>query len=256
MTVGPGTVTITPVTADRWPDLAELFGRGVVRQCACMWFRQTPAETKAGWDNGGNTAALHELVRAGREPGLLAYVDGSAVGWVSVGPREDFLPRLERSRQLKPAPGEGVWSVLCFWVKPGHRRAGLAAQLLDAAVAYARERGARAVEGVPVDPGAGRVDTGSAYTGVVGMFQAAGFTEIDRRGSRPIYRRTFPDSNGPETSGPESGGPETSAPETSGPAGSRAGGSPAGGRPAGGRPADGRASARPASGRAGGDGRA
>jgi hypothetical protein len=33
------TVTIAPATADRWADLAELFGRGVVRQCACMWFR-------------------------------------------------------------------------------------------------------------------------------------------------------------------------------------------------------------------------
>jgi ribosomal protein S18 acetylase RimI-like enzyme len=174
------TMTITPATADRWADLTELFGRGVVRRCACMWFRQEPALTKAGWSTGGNMAALGELVRAGREP----------------GPREDFLPRLEVSRHLKPVPGEGIWSVLCFWIKPGYRRRGLAAMLLDAAVEYAREHGATAVEGAPVDPGAGRVDTGSAYTGVVAMFEAAGFTEIDRRGPRPIYRRTF-DAGGP-----------------------------------------------------------
>lgn len=187
------TVTIVPATADRWADLADLFGRGVVRQCGCMWFRQEPAATKAGWSDGGNLAALCELVTAGREPGLLAYAGGRAVGWVSVGPREDFLPRLERSRHLKPAPGDGVWSVLCFWIRPGHRRQGLAALLLAAAVDHARRHGARAVEGAPVEPGGGRVATGSAYTGVVGMFQAAGFTEIDRRGPRPIYRLTFTD---------------------------------------------------------------
>jgi hypothetical protein len=42
------TVIIAPATADRWADLADLFGRGLVRQCACMWFRQAPAVTKAG----------------------------------------------------------------------------------------------------------------------------------------------------------------------------------------------------------------
>jgi GNAT superfamily N-acetyltransferase len=184
------TVRIVPATAARWDGLADLFARGVVKNCGCMWFRQSPAETKAGWDDGGNMAALEEIVCAGREPGLLAYDGEVAVGWVSVGPREDFLSRLTVSRDLKPAPGEGVWSVLCFWVRSSHRRRGLAGELLDAAVGYAREHGAAAVEGVPVEPG-GRISSGSVYTGTTTMFAAAGFTEIDRRGNRPIYRLTF-----------------------------------------------------------------
>jgi GNAT superfamily N-acetyltransferase len=184
------TVRIVPATAQRWDDLAALFGRGVVKNCGCMWFRQSPAATKAGWDNGGNLAELCELVHGGREPGLLAYDGDTAVGWVSVGPREDFLPRLTVSRDLKPAPGEGVWSVLCFWVKAGHRRQGLAGELLRAAVGYAREHGAAAVEGAPVEPG-GRISSNSVYTGTTTMFAAAGFAEIARRGKRPIYRLTF-----------------------------------------------------------------
>jgi ribosomal protein S18 acetylase RimI-like enzyme len=91
---------------------------------------------------------------------------------------------------LRPAPGEGVWSVLCFVVRPGFRRRGIASQLLAAAVAFARERGARAVEGHPLDDSARRVLAMEAYVGVASMFEKAGFTEIDRRGKRPVYRLT------------------------------------------------------------------
>jgi GNAT superfamily N-acetyltransferase len=184
------TVRIVPATAARWDDLAALFGRGVVKNCGCMWFRKSAADVKAGWDNGGNLAELGEIVCAGREPGLLAYDGDTAVGWVSVAPRDEFEVRLNATRVLKPAPGEGVWSVLCFWIKPSHRRQGLAGDLLDAAVAYARDHGAAAVEGAPVEP-AGRISSNSVYTGTSTMFAAAGFTEIDRRSKRPIYRLTF-----------------------------------------------------------------
>ena len=180
-------VRIEPVTAARWADFTALFDSTWVRSCSCMWFRVTGAEMKRMWGPGAREA-MRQIVAADRVPGLLAYDGDEPVAWVSVGPREEFLPRLERSRLLKPAPGERVWSVLCFFVKPGHRRQGLAALLLDAAVDFARSGGAAAVEGVPVDPGEGRADTGTAFVGVAGMFQAAGFTEIDRRGTRPVYR--------------------------------------------------------------------
>jgi GNAT superfamily N-acetyltransferase len=134
-------------------------------------------------------------VAAGRQPGLLAYDGGGeAVGWVSVAPREEFLPKLERSPTYRPVPGgpaERVWSLLCFVVKVGHRRQGTAAALLEAAVRYAREHGAAAVEGYPVDTGGGRANSASVYVGVSSMFRAAGFTEIDRRGTHPVYRLTF-----------------------------------------------------------------
>jgi ribosomal protein S18 acetylase RimI-like enzyme len=179
---------IAPVTAERWDDLAGLFA---AKPCFCMLFRRAPGDCDGG--AGGNKAAMREIVMAGKQPGLIAYDADGPVGWVSVAPREEFLPRLERSQLLKPAPGEGIWSVLCFYIKPGHRRQGMAAALLDAAVGYAREHGAAAVEGAALEPGVKRIDTSSAYTGVVGMFRGAGFTEIGRRGSRPIYRLTFGD---------------------------------------------------------------
>ena len=179
---------IEPVTAQRWPDLVAVFGeRGEASRCWCAYFRMPRPQWEAA-PVGRRRDLLHGVVAAGREPGLVAYLAGEPVGWVSVAPREDFLPHLERTRVLRPAPGEGIWSVLCFVVKPGHRRQGVASALLAAAVDFARARGARAVEGHPIDDTRRQVHAMEAYVGVASMFARAGFTEIDRRGARPVYR--------------------------------------------------------------------
>jgi hypothetical protein len=44
-------------------------------------------------------------------------------------------------------------------------------------VAYARSRGAPAVEGYPVDNGGARVDATTAYVGKRALFERAGFVE-------------------------------------------------------------------------------
>ena len=185
-------LTIEPLTADRWDDLAAVFGeRGEASRCWCMYFRMPRAE----WARNGreaNREAMRQIVSAGREPGLIAYGGDEPVGWVSVAPREEFLPHLERTRVLQPAPGDGVWSVLCFVVRPGRRRQGIAGALLAAAVDFARSRGARAVEGHPIDDSGRTVHPMEAYVGVASMFSRAGFSEIDRRGKRPVYRLDLP----------------------------------------------------------------
>jgi hypothetical protein len=96
---------VLPVTAERWDDLCTLFEargpRGGHRNvpaygCWCMYWRDRSI------DHGEpKKRALEELVRCGREPGLLGYEDGLPVGWVSLGPREDFTALL-RSPQYRP----------------------------------------------------------------------------------------------------------------------------------------------------------
>lgn len=183
-------LTIERATADRWDDVAAVFGeRGDAARCWCMYLRQPTVDYR---DRAGNRESLRRVVAAGAEPGVLAYRDGEPVGWASVAPREEFLPRLRRSKTLAPAPGEGIWSVLCFVVPARHRRQGVAAALLAGAVEFARDRGARAVEGHPLDDAHGRRWPGAvAYNGVASMFAKAGFTEIARRGDRPVYRLTL-----------------------------------------------------------------
>jgi GNAT superfamily N-acetyltransferase len=80
----------------------------------------------------------------------------------------------------------GVWAVTCFVTRTGFRRRGVSRALAAAAVGFARERGARAVEGYAMITRPGEnVTWGELYVGSRSIFAAAGFTEV----SRPTRRR-------------------------------------------------------------------
>jgi len=182
-------IEVRPLSARTWNDFVELFGqdRGASGGCWCMFWRQPREEWKARTRNG-NQRKIRRLVKPGNPPGLLAYRDGKPVGWVSIAPRDEF-PRLNSSQNLRPVDRKKVWSVVCFYIRRGHRKSGVASALLSAAVESARQRGARIVEGYPV---AGTQESGDAWTGVPSMFTKVGFKEVERRhASRPIVRKTL-----------------------------------------------------------------
>jgi ribosomal protein S18 acetylase RimI-like enzyme len=90
---------------------------------------------------------------------------------------------------MKPVDERPVWSIVCFFVDRDTRGRGLAAKMLDAAVAYARSQGARLVEAYPVDAGSD-VDPDSLFFGAKSMYDSAGFAEVARRKpTRPVVRR-------------------------------------------------------------------
>jgi GNAT superfamily N-acetyltransferase len=76
-----------------------------------------------------------------------------------------------------------VWALTCFVTRAGFRRRGISRALPWAAVDFARDRGARAIEGYPMT----RKDVllGELHVGTLGTFAAAGFAEV----SRPTLRR-------------------------------------------------------------------
>jgi GNAT superfamily N-acetyltransferase len=81
---------------------------------------------------------------------------------------------------------------VCFYVERGERRGGVAAALLDAAVALAAAGGAEAVEGYPKDTGGDRRHANELFVGSLSMFRRAGFREVGRRSpTRPIMRRAL-----------------------------------------------------------------
>jgi len=185
---------VRPLTEARLPDLAALFDEGGdPKTCRCAFWRVAGSGWQ-DWTKAQNQAVLASL--AGREPaaGLIAYRDGQAVGWVSVGPREDYA-RLERSKVLARVDDKPVWSIVCFVVTRRLRGQGIARAVLDAAVEYARDHGATLLEAYPVDSSRGRVPAASAYMGSLGMFEQAGFEVVERRQwnkttpIRPIVRR-------------------------------------------------------------------
>ncbi len=177
-----------PLTPKRWADLESLFGeRGACGGCWCMWWRLSRAEFQKR-KGQRNKAAYQRIVENSEAPGVLAYSDGQPVGWCAIAPREQY-PLLERSRTLARVDDEAVWSVTCLFVARPFRRAGVSVQLLRAAAAHARSRGAAIVEGYPVEPRTNSMPDAFAWTGLASAFRAAGFREVARRSAtRPIMR--------------------------------------------------------------------
>ncbi len=178
---------IHPLTANRWADLETLFGsHGAFGGCWCMWFRQTSKDWEAS-SGSRRKADMQGIVDSGSVPGLVAYDGRKPVGWISLGPRPDF-PRLEKSRVARPVDQEPVWSVVCFFVEKSHRRLGVTVALLEAGIEFARQQGAKILEGYPVDPEGDQQDPW-VYHGIASAFKKAGFVEVARRlKSRPIMR--------------------------------------------------------------------
>jgi GNAT superfamily N-acetyltransferase len=189
---------IRPLTPARLPDLAQLFEQGGdPKWCWCAYFRirgfDFSSGGKARHRQVMETAAV-ENAKEGRAPGLVAYDGDEAVGWISVGPRDDY-ERLAYSTVLKPIDNKPVWSIVCFVVGRRSRGRGVARALLTAGIDYAREHGATMLEAYPVEVERGaRIPSGSVYRGTVTMFERAGFKVVDRRPTpggppRPIVRR-------------------------------------------------------------------
>ncbi len=189
-------LVIHPVTRERWGDLEALFGpKGAYSGCWCMWNRQTNREFDA---NSGdeNRERLRSLVMESDDPpGLLAYLDGRPVGWVAVAPRTEY-GRLARSPVTKPIDDVAVWSVTCFVIDRKHRGLGVGSALLEAAVEYARDHGAPAVEGYPVEPKSDQMPDIYAWMGLASMFEKGGFEEKARRSKHRPFMRLSLDEGG------------------------------------------------------------
>jgi GNAT superfamily N-acetyltransferase len=127
------------------------------------------------------------VAEADPAPGVVAYLDDEAVGWCGLWPRAR-MERLVRSRTIPVIDDVPVWSVVCFLVRVGYRRKGVARALLDGAIAFARDRGAPALEAYPVEPAGQRVDAAFGYVGFVPMFEAAGFRQIVETAARSDRR--------------------------------------------------------------------
>ncbi len=181
----------TRIAPADWDGFSAVMGdKGGCGGCWCMLWRLSKREMEAGM-GAGNRAAMKALFDAGHVPGLVAWRDGAPVGWIQVDARSAF-PRLDASRVLKPVDDQPVWSVSCFLVDKAHRNSGLSVDLLSAACAFARDRGAAILEGYPIDPVKPNYPAVYAWTGFLGTFRKVGFTEVARRSpTRPIMRKTL-----------------------------------------------------------------
>jgi GNAT superfamily N-acetyltransferase len=188
-------LTFVPANEASADDLDAIFGtRGEPAKCQCQWFKHSASEYRA-MTTETRAALLREQTECGHPEaetttGIVAYLDGEPVGWCAVEPRTAY-PRLATARipwagRREDPADEGVWSVTCFVVRAGFRQQGIGRALAQASVDFARERGARSLEGYALIPEPGReVMWGELFVGSRSMFAAAGFAEV----SRPSPRR-------------------------------------------------------------------
>jgi len=135
-----------------------------------------------------NREAFRRIVGRGEQPGVLAYLGDEPIAWCAVAPREAYS-FLERSRVLAPVDEKPVWSISCIFVLRPYRRQGVSVRLLRAAAELAAGRGARIVEGYPVEPRLDKAPDAFIWTGTPAAFLRAGFSEVARRSeTRPIMR--------------------------------------------------------------------
>ena len=187
---------VVPANEASWDDLQAIL-TGAAGHCQCQrqrlgdhdWWYMPVAE---------RGAILREETRCG-DPratetiGIVAYQGDEPVAWCAVD-RRGVYGRLRGS----PVPWKGraedkddetVWAIACMIVRKGHRGEGLTYPLVAAAVEFARERGASAVEGYPLVTGGAQVIWDELNVGPVGPFLAAGFREVAHPTKRRLVMR-------------------------------------------------------------------
>jgi GNAT superfamily N-acetyltransferase len=196
-----GDLTVIPANRASWEDLQAVYGtRGDAHLCQCQRFKLQPRESFGSFPAEERALRLRVQTNAGQPgatttSGLVAYLDGQAVGWCAVEPRTAYaglirvyrVPWIGRSEDKADS---SVWSVTCIFVRAGFRRRGVARALVRAAVDFARDRGARAIEGYPMltEPGQD-VTWGEVLVGTRTMFAEAGFAEVVHPTPRRVVMR-------------------------------------------------------------------
>lgn len=163
-----------PIDTENWSDFEALMeSRGSPHNCWCTaWIAVEKKHKNA--DKSEKKTCMKRRIEDGIPVGLLAYASGTAVGWCAVAPRETY--RALGGDETK----QNVWSVVCFFIKRDFRKQGLSRTLLEEAVKFASDHGAKYIEGYPV-----KKDSPSyRFMGFTPVFEKADFRFVKKAGSR------------------------------------------------------------------------
>ena len=194
MTTAEPTLTVVPANEASWDDLRAVFGtRGPASRCFCQRYKLRRRESFGSFAAEERADRLREQTDCGHPEsattsGLVAYLDGEAAGWCAVEPRPAYDGLVRNNRvpwtgRDEDKADDSVWAVTCLFTRAGFRKRGVSRALASAAVGFARDRGARALEAYPITTT--NVILEELNVGTVGVFAAAGLTEV----SRPTLRR-------------------------------------------------------------------
>ncbi len=194
-------ITITAANEASWEDIRAVFGTsGEAYICQCQRYKLQPGEAFKKVPVEERAHRLRTQTECGNPKsrttsGLVAYLDGEPVGWCALEPRTAYFGLMRNFKvhwqgRSEDKEDDTVWSVTCFVARAGYRRRGISYALARAAVDFARDRGARALEGYPMitQPG-NEIAWGELHVGSRSIFEAAGFTEVNHPTPRRVVMR-------------------------------------------------------------------
>jgi GNAT superfamily N-acetyltransferase len=191
-------LSIVPANRASCEDLETLFGtRGAGFTCQCQRYKLRPREAFRSFPVEERADRLRRQTECGHPrsattSGLVAYLDGEPVGWCAVEPRTAYEGLVRNNRvpwegRAEDKTDDSVWAVTCLFARAGFRKRGISRALARAAVDFARDRGARALEGYPITTKA--VIGEELHVGTEGVFADAGFVEVSRPTKRRVVMR-------------------------------------------------------------------
>ena len=189
-------ISVVPANEASWEHVQLVVGKARCHAALCFCQRFKIAESS--WRAVTDEERAHRLRKetdcghpaSATTSGLLAYIGDEPVGWCSVARRTayPYIPdaRIAWKKRGEDKDDDSVWAVACFVTRTEFRRRGVMRGLAAAAVGFARERGARALEGYAMitEPGK-EITWGELHVGSRSVFAAAGFREV----ARPTLRR-------------------------------------------------------------------
>ena len=191
-------LSIVPANQAGCDDLQAVFGtRGTAAFCQCQRYKLRPREAFRKFPVEERAHRLRQQTDCGHPEsdstsGLVAYLDGEPVGWCAVEPRTAYEGLLRSARvpwegRAEDKADDSVWAVTCLFTRAGFRKRGISRVLARAAVDFARERGARALEGYPITTG--NVIAEELHVGTESVFAQAGLTLVSRPTPRRVVMR-------------------------------------------------------------------
>ena len=185
---------VVPANQATWEDLQLIFGtRGVGATCQCQRYKLRPKESFESLPVEERQQRLRDQTDCGRPrsrttSGLVGYLEEAPVGWCAVEPR----PSYEGLVRVFRVPWDGrdedrrdrsVWAITCLFTRAGYRRRGVSRAMARAAVGFAKDRGAGALEAYPLVSGGTLLE--ELHVGSWNTFRDAGMDEVHR----PTLRR-------------------------------------------------------------------
>ena len=167
---------IEPLTPDTWELFAGLAERhnGVWGGCWCAFFHcySDPPERR----ELGNREFKHEMVRQGRAHAALVIDREEAVAWAEYGTVEE-LPNIHHRKQWEQGlVRKPDFRITCLFVDRRYRRKGMAATVVQGALALIADAGGGLVEAYPHDLPPGKKPSSSfLYNATRTMYERLGF---------------------------------------------------------------------------------